>query len=118
ITDELKRLLNELKKYVCEVCELNESELNKIFITGISFSWTKDVMGVTVTALKELERSNTPLVINTPHKTEDLYSIIGDENNLIDDRYLPIFYKIIQELKSFIKSESLQLELFPEEAAV
>ncbi len=80
LPNEIKEILLQLREYVKEVCEL-DVPLHQITIIGVSYSWTKEIMGVTVTALRELLNSNSPLVINTPHKIEQFYAETGSEKH-------------------------------------
>ena len=54
--------LQLLKKYVVQIIEVPKENQNKwietLEIRGASFSWTNNVMGAVITALKTLEKSN------------------------------------------------------------
>lgn len=67
-----------------------EQERTKIEVRGLTFSYAgdKDVMGVTITALRTLRGSVAPLVINTPHKIEEWYSENGDTRQLMGSEVL------------------------------
>jgi hypothetical protein len=48
-----------------------------VTIRGVSFSWTDDIMGACITALKSLTTANSPLVLTTPHVPEKPYGETG-----------------------------------------
>lgn len=51
-------------------------------VRTVSWSWSHDIMGASVCLLIKLERSNSPLVVNTPHKPESQYNEGGTSPTL------------------------------------
>jgi len=66
--------LDALKEHVIEICELPDSYIDRIKVRGVSFSWTNDVMGATISAAMTLENSYEKLNLNTPHKISSMYN--------------------------------------------
>lgn len=75
------KALAALASHVAEICEMPKPEAwaPDLKVRGVSFSWTNDVMGAVITALKPLEHARSPMTVNTPHKSEAPYSP-GDPN--------------------------------------
>ena len=65
--ESFKKALQALSSDVVNICEFQGGDVD---VRGCSFSWTKDNMGVVITALKPVQVTNAPLVVNTPHMTE------------------------------------------------
>jgi len=84
---EFRTALSDLAKDVLEMCELPEDYLNRIVVTGVSFSYggEAEVMGCTLIGQLKLLKSNVNLNLITPHKIEEFYSENGgDEAQLLD----------------------------------
>lgn len=69
--DSFNDALQALKEDVVEICEFPSEYVSSLKIVGISISWDEAkcpgrFMGATITALRELEYCNSPMVINTP----------------------------------------------------
>ena len=66
-TEELKLALQALADYVCRLCEFPPDWAEDIVVRGVTIKPEagKDP-GLTITALRRLTHSDTPLVINTP----------------------------------------------------
>ena len=60
--------LNALGADVDEWLEMPSNWSSNLIIRGVSLSWTDDIMGAVITALKPLNDSRAPFVVNTPHK--------------------------------------------------
>lgn len=111
-------LLNKImvfRKWVNEICEFNlkKDDLKSLIIRGFSFSHSKGILGVTVMAQKELRYSNSPLIINTPHKIEDFYSSGGgDKKQLLPSQMVNDAYELVDEIIDFIKGNRAQMNLF------
>jgi hypothetical protein len=112
-------LLNQVvlfRKHVLNLCELPETdeEIHKLEIKSFSFSWSgeKHIMGCTVCAARKLSASNTPLILNTPHKIEDFHADNGDEKQLLPGSMVNDIYELMLHINSFIDGEREQLNLF------
>lgn len=102
-----------LRKAVCEICELPTTDdfIRSIEVRGLSISHSeRDGMGITITALRNLEHSDCPLVLNTPHKTED------GEN---PKRIMPSWafnecMVVMEEAQAYLEGDREQIDLFAE----
>src|SRR3990167_11028779 len=103
----LKDCLDGLKKFGIEICELPDDWKSRLTIKGVSFSYAgeNDVMGVTITALAELEHSNSPLVLNTPHKIAEFYGETGDEKQLMPEGLAEILDELQEEAEKYVNGE-------------
>lgn len=108
-----------LRKHVNEICEegLKDKELHKLEITGISFSHTNGIMGAVITAQKILENSNSPLILNTPHKSEQFYSESGegDPKMLLSPDCIAALMLLCEEAEEYLQKDDVQLNLFGSE---
>lgn len=63
----LKRALQDLAPYVCRLCEFPAAWEDEITVRGVTIKPEPGAdPGLTITALRRLKHSDTPLVINTP----------------------------------------------------
>lgn len=60
-----------LEKDVNAICEFRPPV--KLNVRGVSFSWTKGVMGAVVSAHRSLGTAPAPLILNTPHLPAEAY---------------------------------------------
>ena len=114
---EFYEALTDLAKFVCEMCELPDTDIGRIKVRGVSFSYAgeNDTMGAVITAQKELIHSNCPLNINTPHKTEDFYAENGDEKQLLPTGCVEFLNAICGKAERYLSGERSQMNLFQEE---
>jgi hypothetical protein len=63
--------LQALAQDVNAICEFDPPQA--LTVRGVSLSWTNDIMGACVTALKTLTTTNSPLVLTTPHLPSEPY---------------------------------------------
>lgn len=105
--------LGSLRSDVAEwVDQLNEWG-NNLDIRGVSLSWTDGIMGACITALKPLENSRSPLVINTPHKPKTPYSE-GDpdgDNYCLTTDCAEAIERLIKVAEGFLDGERAQTSL-------
>lgn len=106
-----------LKNSVIEICELPVHFIDRVQVIGVSFSWTEDIMGATITALLSLKNSNAPLVINTPHKPEAPYSEGSDDSNVLPDDAIRDLTSLMAAAKRYIDGErsTIQSDLFKQD---
>jgi hypothetical protein len=105
--------LQDLLLYGAAICELPDSYKERMKVSSVSFSYGGDaeVMGATITMMKELRSSNAPLVINTPHKPESSYTEDGDESNCLPTQCVHALYTLQEEAIGYIRGDRSQLEL-------
>jgi len=65
---DFHRVLQSLKEYVVEICELPDNYADGIKVTGVSFTHDDESWGAVMSAVKTLKSSNTPFNIHTPWK--------------------------------------------------
>ena len=111
---------DKLLPYVIELCELPDEYKQRITVKSISFSYggESEVMGATITAAMELEHSNTPLNLNTPHKPSEPYNSAQEEalpDQCLTDDCVTALYKLCDEANLYIDGEREQTKLFQEE---
>lgn len=95
----LEESLQALAPYVCTILELPEEYTTGLTVTKVGFSEG----GFQIIAKKEIEGSNSPFNINTPHLKDDAEAVDGDLLRAID--------KVISEAKRFRKGQRNQIEL-------
>lgn len=64
---EFNDALQALKADVCTICELPSDYANVMRVSSVSITWTNDVMGAVITAVRPVKTANSPVVLNTPH---------------------------------------------------
>lgn len=106
---ELSKALNALVDDVVEICELDmiDEDLHKITVLGVSFTYTQGI-GATITALKTLEFSASPLVLNTPHK----FSECENEMQMLTTEAVARLKNLIVECNRYINGDRAQGKLF------
>lgn len=97
---EFTAALTGLARYVLEICELPEDMLNRVKVTGVTYSST----GAVVTAQISLLKSNCPLNINTPHVAE----------SEMTPMCVTALQHVRDEAKRYVLGERAQGELFKE----
>ncbi len=70
-----KDALTALRLDLNTICQFDPPIV--VTIRGVSFSWTDEIMGACITALKQLTTANSPLVLTTPHVPERPYGETG-----------------------------------------
>ncbi len=105
--------LGDLAPDVISICEQSCDE-EDIEVRGVSFSYPQDVMGVTITGLRALESSNSPLILNTPFKlSEPMGEDEGDEKQLLAPWTVGRLRDLIVEARAFVdRTKRGQADLF------
>lgn len=105
--------LESLVPFVAEICEQPQTWAQSVEVRGVSFSYggENEVMGATISALKTLEKSNSPLVINTPHKSSEPYNEGGDETICLSDEATAALYHLQRETQLYLDGHRAQLSL-------
>lgn len=99
---------------VVSICELNPSDVDKLKVRGVTLTRTNDILGVVVTALKELKSSNAPMVINTPHLPETPYSDGDDFAPVMPSGMCQRVWNLEAEAQRYLDGERAQASLFAE----
>ena len=105
-----------LRKHVLDICEMpvNDTEVMKIKVNGVSFSYSGDnyVMGATIMASKTLAKSNSPLLINTPHKFDQPQNENQGTEMCLSDDCVNVLVELLEQAEKYIDGERTQLEMF------
>ena len=112
---ELYGVLKDLDVHVADICELPADYSERITVKGVTFSYggEAEVMGATITAQMELESSNCPLNLNTPHKASESYSEApADEKQLLSDDCIIALDDLVDEIERYIQGDRAQQTLF------
>lgn len=111
--------LDNLIPHVVDICELPKGDnlSHSYTVKGVSLSYggENEVMGATITATRSLAFANSPLVLNTPHKAEDVYSPGGGEDMLLTDECVADLYKLIDEAEKYLSGKRAQADLFEDD---
>jgi len=109
--DEFKQSLAALKIHVVNICEIPKKQAERLEIRGVSLSWKHGIMGAVITALKTLEHSNAPLILNTPHLPETSYSEEG-EMSCLSSKCLENIRTLMEEARRYLEGDRAQINLF------
>ncbi len=114
--EDLVDALASLRRHVIQMCELagavDEDDLE---VRGVSLRWKDGSFGVTITALRALSRSSSPLVLNTPFTLAE-----AEGGPTLDDDAVLAVRALIEEAVAFLggkrgeREPSAQEELFEE----
>jgi hypothetical protein len=105
--------MNALAEHVLDICELPAEWLNRIRVSGVSFSYGGDaeVRGATLIATRRLDHAN-PMNLITPHKPEDSYS--GNEvepETLLSPACVRALDALCEAAQAYLNGERAQLAL-------
>lgn len=119
---EFYNALQGLTEHACRICEFPREYDKGVTVIGVSFSYTEiengdDVMGAVITFRKELKGSNSPLIVNTPHKPSAFYDGKGDESPqdpalLLSEGCVEALKVLQAEAIRYIDGERDQMDLF------
>lgn len=99
---------------MCELCgSLDEIPImcDDVKITGLSFKYEEgELSGAVITGTKALAYSNSPLVLNTPHKSVNFG---GEWNKMIHltGPCVNALQLVIEQAKNYVGGERLQIEI-------
>lgn len=112
---EFYNSMNSLKEHVIEMCELPDSYIGKITVKGVSFSYAgeKEVMGATISASMDLQKSYPNLNLNTPHKASDSYSDAPpDDMQILTSECIQALLELQKQCVSYIEGDRAQMAMF------
>lgn len=110
--------LQSLALHVAICCEVDNAEAwsSAITVKGVSLSHTNGIMGAVITATRALKNSNSPLVINTPHKPAEPYAEGegGDAqlHTCLPTACITAINALISESDRYINGHRQQMQLF------
>lgn len=64
--EELPKRLQVMANHVTEICDLPQGATKNIVVSGITESYTDENRYLVITAIRELSKSKSPMLINTP----------------------------------------------------
>lgn len=111
----LNKAMRDLIPHVIEMCELPVEYIDRITVTGVSFSYggEQEVMGATITSQMKLSLSNCDLNLNTPHKASASYSEYeADPKQLLSEDCIDALYALCDEIQLYIQGERAQTNMF------
>lgn len=116
----LELAMLNLRKHVLEICEMpvDDTEVMKVKVKGVSFSYSgdNDVMGATITASKTLAKSNSPLIINTPHKFDQPHNENQGTEMCLSDDCVNVLEELLEQAEKYLDGERAQLEMFDKDS--
>jgi len=100
---DLLGALQALAPHVVEICELEDLQEPAIEVRSVTYTWAHDVMGAVITALRQLQNSPAPLVLNTPHKPSAPYGDEeGDPAQLLSEPTVLALRRLANEAREFL----------------
>jgi len=96
--------LEALAQDVVTIAELAPTDRPKITVRGVTITWTNDILGAVITALKALQTANAPLVLNTPHLPSEPYSEDGG-GPLLAEATLERLQAMMHEAERYLDGE-------------
>jgi len=69
---DLRNALQEMGQYLKEHAEFPSTWI--VSVISVTVTHTNEVQGLVITGRRDLEKSNAPLIINTPHYTRESYN--------------------------------------------
>lgn len=111
---ELVLALEDLREHVIEICELGSGlELERVEVTGASYSDAQDIMGACITCLVSLETSQAPLCLTTPHKPSVPYSEgdPGAEEYCLTSEAIAALDRLAREARLYVGGNRAQMRV-------
>jgi len=100
-----------LRQDVRSITEL-DVDISRLTVRGVSFSDTSDIMGATITSLYELRDTDAPLILNTPHKSEEPYSEGGDDSKCLAPETCERLETLRQCAMDYVLGTRAQISMF------
>jgi hypothetical protein len=100
--------LKDLAQDVVDICELSPDTLKSITVTGVSFSWTDDIMGATIIARRKLKSHTIPLQLNTPHTPERPYAKNSKTAPFLTKECTLRLRSLLDEVEKYINGDRAQ----------
>jgi hypothetical protein len=111
----------DLRRHLLLICEIpiDKEIIERSHVKGatLTYSGDDDILGAVISGILKLMHSNSPLVLNTPHKNTDYPGDMGDPKTLMDEDCADALETLITEAEKYLNGDRAQEELFPEEPA-
>lgn len=110
---DLPRALQAFADHVATLVEFPMEYREGIEVIGVTWTWSNDIRGCVITARKDLEGSNAPLIINTPNFTEEPYNEDDETGmNLLASQQIEALDRLEKEVFAFVDGKRAQGDLF------
>lgn len=112
---DLRSALKNLAPHLLENCEVEDNRL-PVNVLGVTCTYkTMEsglIRGLVITGARDLEDSNSPLVLNSPHKTDFHYSETDESGiGLLKPKCLELLDDLIREVFAYLDGKRAQAEL-------
>lgn len=104
--------IKNCREIVLEVCEFSKPELESIEVKGITVKYKNDNVMAMVTAMKHLNKTATPYLINTPIKY--LHGDVDDAVKMSQNG-VQLIEKVIKRATEYLKGIKAQITIFDKE---
>ena len=106
---EMFTAMNALATDVIDLCELPTIWKKQIEVRGVSITYTEKTWGITISAIKRLDKSKKSLVLNTPYTSVD-----GCDNMelLLSANAIEHIERLTDEAQRYIDGDRAQMKLF------
>lgn len=108
--------LEALAQDVVTIAELAERDRARITVRGVTITWTNDILGAVITALKALQTADAPLILNTPHLPSQPYHEAGG-GLLLPESTVGRLQALMHEAERYLAGERAQGALFTDREA-
>ena len=95
------------------MAELPKTYRESCTMRGLSISYKKNVVGYTLTVLKELKHSDQPLSITAPNKKKNMAAEEPDERDMLD-KDIDVIDKFTELVWRYVDGKRKQITLFPD----
>jgi len=111
-----ERALKKLAGHAGIMMEMPTSYAVGLQARGVTFTWTKDILGATITVHKKLDSSHSPQVFHTVHKPSEPYNEkeTGPAARLalLSTACVEALEDVIKEAENYIEGDRAQGDLF------
>lgn len=108
---EFYEAIQAMCEHVRDICEFPAEYEPRLTILGVSCSYPQDIMGATISAKLRLLLKSSPLIINTPFQTSELFTETGDPGSLMSGDCYDAICNLHDECVKYINGEREQAEL-------
>ncbi len=106
--------LNAMSQHVVDLCELPADYAANIQVIGITVTYSDDdIQGLGISALRTLENTDQPMVLNTPHFTRDPYSPTAPSDvGVFSGRCAADLDRLEELIFDYVDGDRAQMDLF------
>lgn len=102
--EELVNRMKVMCNHVVDICELPESSIKKVGISGVTVTYKDGNRYLVITGAKMLEKSKAPLIINTPARPE-MAEEDGDPSYCMSDELIDDLAALEEEAWKYINGD-------------